>query len=191
MTDEELWNHYMRHGRPRRMGVGKFLGNLLTIALMLAMIGVFAIIGALQFGWTPPLWLGPGVQATAVPKASPLPVAPPNTGGGGGSGVVVNGGLTSLPPCSQVSDTRTACAQDQPTQEAAPVPEAAPQPAYVSNCETAPGARPCWLPADQPWSPPASVPETPIVLVPWHAPMVVPDPCADWHPPQPYPEGCK
>lgn len=135
-------------------------------------------------------------QGTPLPTAQPI--TPPPFGGGGGGGGGSTGG--SLPPCSQVADTRTACIQDAapaPAQEqpTAP-PPATPTPPYLAACVTPPGERPCWLPKEQEWTPAESVPETPVVLLPPTAapPLVFVtgggDACADWHPPQPWPEEC-
>lgn len=116
-------------------------------------------------------------------------------GGGGGSGSALR---TSLPDCSTVTDTTTACIN---TSSAAPVraqaeqPTGTPEPAYVTEtCLTPPGERPCWLAADQPWEPLAEVPATPIVLLPeaTSVPLVFADSaCAAWRPPLPWPEGCE
>lgn len=122
-----------------------------------------------------------------------------NNGGGGQNGQGNTGSFdgsaprSTLPDCSNVTDTTTACVQ---TSEAVPAPLATgtPEPRWVTEtCLTPPGERPCWLPADQAWEPPATIPETPIVLLPepTSVPMVFVDSaCAAWHPPLPYPEEC-
>lgn len=148
------------------------------------------------------IYVLPGGAAVIRPPSAPTataerakPTITPIVSSGGDASSTTSGGR--LPPCSTVQDTRTACEQDQaeiapaaaqetPTAE----PTSTPAPAYESACWTIPGERPCWLSADQPWEPPASIPETPIVLVP-APPLVFSDsPCAAWHPPLALPEGC-
>ena len=132
----------------------------------------------------------PAAPATSAPARAPtaLPLPPP-------SRPVIAAPQVSLPDCATVADTTTACvrtvdlAPPTATEEPAPIATAE-QPAYETACITPPGERPCWLPADQPWQPPADVPATPMVLIDvgWHPPLAVK--CADWHPPQALPEGC-
>lgn len=57
---------------PRR---GMTFGDFLTAMTLLAMITAFGVIVAMQFGWVPPLVLGPGMDA---PQARPtVQVVPP------------------------------------------------------------------------------------------------------------------
>lgn len=120
--------------------------------------------------------LGGGTKTTIAPLgATPAPTAlqPPPA-------------VNVWPPNGVIRTER-----DAPTAEP-PAPTATP--AYLAQCITPPGERPCWLPADQAWSPPADIPETPIVLVPpTDAPALVfsDSACAAWRPPLKLPEGCK
>lgn len=186
--DERLWYAYLERGRPPKKR-GSVAGTLFTILFMLLMMGFFAVVIAMQFGWVPPLLLGPGLEKEALPvqaKPSPTTANRLTTGTYTAPAPVV----APLPDCATVQDTRTAC-QERPTVEAPAIP---PTPPYLSSCITPPGERPCWLPADQAWEAPETVPETPVVLLPepTSVPLVFVDAvCADWHPPQVLPEECK
>ena len=182
MNDDLLLELLAQH-RPRRTG-GGVINFLCTVVLVaLAVCGGYFLL-VIYFD-------APAAPATSAPARAPtaLPLPPP-------SRPVIAAPSLQLPDCATVADTTTACvrtvdlAPPTATEAPAPVATAEPvQPAYESACITPPGARPCWLPADQPWSPPAEVPATPIVLIDngWHPPMAA---CADWHPPQALPEGC-
>lgn len=199
MTDEEAWRYYM--GRPAPASPPAKPGCLWRIANGAIWIGAIAVmLVALAMGVPRLLELyglvelvpvGGGAQTTGS-KAQPT--APsyqprPQVGGGGGASTTFTGSAP-LPPCEGVTDTKTACQwQTQPTE----APVATPEPAYMATCVTPPGERPCWLPEGEPWSPPESVPETPVVYVPeaTAVPLVFVDAaCANWKPPQVYPEGC-
>lgn len=199
--------------QPRKQGGGCV--NALVWLVTFAALGVFLLAAGpdilVSYGIVSPETMA-GVLHIATPApqgARPTP-GTARTGGSttGGASYTTSGsggGTTSsapriagdpLPPCSTVQDTTTACVQDQPQPTpTSELPTGTPEPAYVMvTCLTPPGERPCWLPADQAWTPPADVPETPIVLLPDPAnvPLVFSDsPCAAWHPPLPYPEECR
>lgn len=169
-----------------------------VIGLIAAMIGLFLLSNGpdllVTYGLVSPEKMS-GVLHIATPQAvnaqSPAPRQQPQLPPAAAPIVAPPG---PLPDCTTVQDTTTACVR---TEEATPAPvEAAPveaAPAYESNCVTLPNERPCWLPADQPWQPPAEVPATPIVLVaPTDAPPLVfaDSACASWHPPMAKIEGC-
>lgn len=171
---------------PAKKGGGfvSFLCGMIMIAL--AVIGGYFLLV---------IYLDPAPAPTSAPTASARPTVA--SGGSTTFGVSSSAPRTSLPPCSAVTDTRTACVQEEGTVQAAedrqltPAPTGTPEPQWVSVvCLTPPGARPCWLAEGEPWEPPASVPETPIVLV-QPPPLVFSDSaCAAWRPPLAYPEGC-
>lgn len=193
--DERLWYSYLERGRPPKKR-GGVVGALFTILFMLLMMGFFAVVIAMQFGWVPPLLLGPGMPQQGEQQTKPSVPAqgrqtqPVTNSQGGSAPVVVS---APLPDCSAVGDTRTACQwNDQPTEQ--PVATEEPTPAYMAACITAPGERPCWLPEGQAWSEPETVPETPVVLLPPtdSPPFVFSDSaCAAWRPPLVLPEGCE
>lgn len=185
------WSWMVPEEEPITEGAGGGIGTVLWMIVGAAAIfvGLALIIPSLPKGGLAP------ARATSAPATTPRPTIPFDGGGGG------HGSTSSLPNCSIVTDTRTACTNTGSAapilQEEQPTPAPAtgtPEPAYITEtCLTPPGARPCWLPADQPWQPPVSVPETPIVLLPeqWEGVPFVRDECADWHPPQPWPEECE
>lgn len=172
-------------------GFVRFVGELFQMVLVAgAIVGAYFLLQ---------IFVGAPAAMTPPPPAqgAPYPTAPYQTTYSRPQPVTTGGG--GLPPCSSVTDTRTACEPDQsaPAVQVEQLPTEAPAPTatppWLANCWTEPGERPCWLPPDAPWEAPAEVPATPVVLVDdgWHAPMVVPaDVCAQWHPPQAMPEGC-
>lgn len=82
------------------------LTDIIVGVFLLTVAGGFAIMGAMQLGWVPPLLLGPGINSTST-EATPTPLGklPPTTPYSGGGG----GGAPQLPPCSTISDTTTPC----------------------------------------------------------------------------------
>lgn len=186
VTPEEFQQLLALAQKRKGGGVVQFVCSVLLIALA-AVGGYFLLVIYLDAP------LPPASAPTAAAASRPTAPAP---FGGGGSGGSTKG--STLPDCATVTDTTTACVNtggaasvEQPT-PALSAPTGTPEPAYVTEtCLTPPGARPCWLPADQAWEPPASVPETPIVLLSqWEGVPFVRDACVDWHPPQPWPEEC-
>lgn len=197
--------------RPQRSAGGALLNAVSWILCLAAFTGLLLYVAPdvlVGYGIVSPetmtAWLhlekpsATNAQGTPLPTAQTTRTAPFGGGGGGGGGGTTGG---SLPPCSTVADTRTACIQDgqgqaAPQEQPTAAPPATPTPPYLAACETAPGERPCWLPADQEWHPVEEVPETPLVLLPPTAapPLVfvtgANTACADWHPPQPWPEEC-
>ena len=158
-----------------------FLFTMLAVAAALVVIYFFLFKTEVPASGTTP------AQASAVPTSQ----LPPTSGYSGSSG-----GPGSLPPCSSVADTRTACQPDEqpaaapieqlPTE--APAPTATPE--YLTSCVSGPGDPPCWAPDAPPALP---LPETPIVLLPeTPAPAFVfaDAACASWRPPLKLPEGC-
>lgn len=183
---EQLYRLY-NEGRREKKGGGlvSFIATICLIAL--AVVGGYFLL--VVFFDAPP---------TQAPPAASAAPAPPTPARGGPAPSGSGAPLSSLPDCATVTDTRTACVQDQSeppaVQEEQPTPAPTEAPAYETQCITAPGERPCWLPADQPWEAPASIPETPIVLLPepTAVPMIFSDSaCAAWHPPLPWPEECE
>lgn len=192
--------------RPQRSAGGALLNAVSWVLCLAAFTGLLLYVAPdvlVGYGIVSPetmsAWLHlekPQAQGTSLPTVG---VVPTRTNGGGGPPPPPSGG--SFPPCSQVTDTRTACIQDgqgqaAPREEPTAAPPATPTPPYLAACETAPGERPCWLPPDQEWHPVEEVPATPLVLLPpTSAPPLVfvtgaNTACADWHPPQPWPEEC-
>lgn len=167
-----------------RSGGGLSTALWMMIGAALIFIALVLIVPALPSGPLPTE--RPAV--TNKPAATPPRTLPTHGSSGGG----MSG---TLPDCATVTDSRTACTgtvgempqgeQEEPPQGEQVQPT--PTPPYLAGCLTPPGERPCWLPPDQAWEPPVSVPETPVVLVP--EPPIV-DVCAMWRPPLAYPEGC-
>jgi hypothetical protein len=192
-TDDELLRRYLAHPPRRRASVWE---RLFVLGIWGALLYAIAASGPellVRYGVVSVETMERVLQvegATAAPAFQPMsvrPQAPP----------IVR---PSLPPCSQVYDTTTACVQDSAEQGASIAEQsdalrsplsaptlATPTPPYLAACWTVPGERPCWLPEGQAWEPLASVPETPIVLV--QPPLV--DVCAAWRPPLQWPEGCE
>ena len=163
---------------------------LAPYAVSLVVIVALVLIGRSLLNSTPaPQDRSPAPVPTIATRPTRAPPAPAQDTGG--SSVAPAAPDRPLPSCASVTDTRTACQQDaQPTAAPTVEPPTA-TPPYLARCETAPGARPCWLPADQVWQPPASVPATPLVLiVPTLPPLVSAPACLSWHPPQTLPAGC-
>lgn len=200
----------MAHGKRKASG-----GGCLSVIAWLAVIAAFAFV-ALVTG--PDILVSYGIvspetMANVLHLATPQPQGTKPTANrpatGGSHTMSSGGGVAPLPDCASVTDTTTACRQGQtePTPavcQPAPAPEGVPicgeteqptpAPAYVSTCQTEPGARPCWLPADQAWEAPADVPATPVVLLPepTSVPLVFSDSaCAAWHAPLPWPKECQ
>lgn len=111
-------------------------------------VGVgFVVMVAIQFGWVPPLWLGPGLnrQVQAAPTTAPRPPVP----GGGTLGVSsAPRPASTLPDCATVQDSRTACQGAAPA--AAPAPQPIPTPVYCEDVLASAGISSCqWRDAEQ------------------------------------------